>query len=49
MYNYVWYNMCLLFKLHCYNVKICDRTDTRTCTYYSMVKCIKLCIVCVVV
>ena len=28
---------------------MCDRTDTCACTYYFMVKYIRLCIVCVVV
>ena len=44
MYMCVNYSNCIAIMSN-----ICDRTDTSTCTYYVMVKYIRLCIVCVVV
>ena len=47
VYRYVYVCYCMfIFKFHCYIMSnICDRTDTSTCTYYFMVKHIRLCIV----
>ena len=40
----VYYSNCIAIMSN-----ISDRTDTCTCTYYFMVKYMRLCIVCVVV
>ena len=40
----VYYSNCIAIMSN-----ICDRTDTCTCTYYFILKYMRLCIVCVVV